>query len=113
MVPKPVVQVPVAVLSGVEAVAPANVLAVATSILTLWQLNTLTIVAAAGPPVIKRGDPVMVEAGNDGFSITREGTAMADAAAGARFFVRVEEAKQPIQAVAIASGQARLPGWSQ
>lgn len=67
----------------------------------------------AGPPVIKRGDPVMVEAGTDGFTITREGTAMADAAAGARFFVKIEEARQPIQAVAIASGQARLPGWSQ
>ena len=64
-------------------------------------------------PVIKRGDPVLVEAGTDGFSVTREGIAMADAAPGSRFLVRVEDAKGPVQAVATADGRATLPGWSQ
>ena len=36
-------------------------------------------------PVIRRGDPVMIEAGSAGFSITREGVALGDAAPGARF----------------------------
>ena len=62
-------------------------------------------------PVIKRGDPVTIEAGTPGFSITRDGVAMGDAAAGARLLVRVDEKKPPIQAVALESGRARLPGW--
>lgn len=62
-------------------------------------------------PVIRRGDPVMIEAGTDGFSITREGIAMADAAPGARFLVRVEDARAPVQAIAVESGRAQLPGW--
>lgn len=64
-------------------------------------------------PVIKRGDPVLVEAGTDGFSVTREGIAMTDAAPGGRFLVKVEDAKGPVQAVATADGRATLPGWSQ
>ena len=66
---------------------------------------------AALPAVIRRGDPVTIEAGNDGFSITREGIAMGDAAPGARVLIRVGEARQPVQAVAIESGRATLPGW--
>ncbi|WP_374944083.1 flagella basal body P-ring formation protein FlgA [Sphingomonas sp.] len=64
-------------------------------------------------PVVRRGDPVVIEAGSDGFSIQREGIAMADAAPGARFLVRVADAKAPVQAVAVASGRATLPGWSE
>lgn len=71
----------------------------------------LPVVKAA--PVIKRGDPVLVEAGIDGFSVTREGIAMGDAAPGGRFLVKVEDAKGPVQAVATADGRATLPGWSQ
>lgn len=63
-------------------------------------------------PVIRRGDPVLIEAGNAGFSITREGVAQADAAPGARVAIRVEGATVPVQAVAVASGRATLPGWS-
>ena len=63
--------------------------------------------------VIKRGDPVVIEAGTAGFSIAREGVAMADAAPGARLLVRVEGAKAPVQAVAVDSGRATLPGWSE
>lgn len=61
--------------------------------------------------VVKRGDPVMIEAGTDGFQITREGVAAGDAAAGARVAVRVEGAAQPVQAVALASGRVALPGY--
>lgn len=62
-------------------------------------------------PVIKRGDPVVIEAGQDGFSITREGIAQADAAPGASFAVRVDGKPLPVQAVALADGRATLPGW--
>ena len=64
-------------------------------------------------PVIRRGDPVVIEAGSNGFSIQREGIAMADAVPGARFLVRVPDAKAPVQAVAVAGGRATLPGWSE
>lgn len=69
-------------------------------------------VAAKAPPVIKRGDPVMIEAGADGFAITREGVAMGDAAPGGRFLVKVNDAKNLVQAVALESGRATLPGWT-
>jgi flagella basal body P-ring formation protein FlgA len=61
--------------------------------------------------VIKRGDPVTISAGSPGFSITRDGVATSDAVAGGRFLVKVDEAKAPIQAVAVAQGRATLPGW--
>lgn len=64
-------------------------------------------------PVIRRGDPITVEAGSPGFSITRDGIAMGDAAPGARLMVKVDEKKPPIQAVALESGRARLPGWTE
>ena len=69
--------------------------------------------AVKAEPVIKRGDPVVIEAGSAGFSISREGTALTDAAPGARFTVRVEDAKAPVQAVAVAQGRATLPGWGE
>jgi flagella basal body P-ring formation protein FlgA len=62
-------------------------------------------------PVIRRGDPVTIEAGSDGFSITRDGIAMADAAPGARLPVQVSDSPKPVQAVALATGRATLPGW--
>ena len=71
------------------------------------------VAAAPAAPVIRRGDPVVIEAGSDGFSITREGIAMGDAAPGARFGVRVDGAKGPVQAVALAGGRATLPGWGE
>ncbi len=64
-------------------------------------------------PVIRRGDPIMVEAGAAGFAITREGTAMGDAPAGGRLLVRVDPAKPPIQAVAVEAGRAMLPGFER
>lgn len=68
---------------------------------------------AAAPPVIKRGDPVMIEVGQNGFSITREGVAMGDAPPGGRVLIRVADAKAPVQAVAVESGRATLPGWPE
>lgn len=70
--------------------------------------------APAAPPaiVVRRGDPVMIEAGTDGFQITREGVAATDAVAGARVAVRVAGAVQPVQAIAVAAGRVTLAGWS-
>lgn len=62
-------------------------------------------------PVIRRGDPVMLEAGAAGFSITREGLAMGDAAPGGRVLVRTDDKRPPVAAVAIGPGRARLPGF--
>ena len=69
--------------------------------------------AVAQPPVIRRNDPVTIEAGTDGFSITREGIALGDAAPGQRFLVKVEGGKGPVQATAVAAGRATLPGWGE
>jgi flagella basal body P-ring formation protein FlgA len=69
--------------------------------------------AVKAEPVIRRGDPVTVEAGAAGFSITREGVAMGDAAPGVRLLVKVDEKKPPIQAVAVSQGLARLPGTGE
>ncbi|TPG20615.1 hypothetical protein EAH87_08820 [Sphingomonas koreensis] len=62
--------------------------------------------------VIKRGDPVMVEASDSGFSISREAIAMGNAAVGDRFMAKGDGDKAPFQAVAVESGRATLPGWS-
>jgi flagellar basal body P-ring formation protein FlgA len=82
---------------------------------TITPAATATATVAAAPvklePVIRRGDPVTIEAGSPGFSITREGIAMGDAAPGARFMVKCDDAKGPVQAVAIEAGHATLPGW--
>jgi flagella basal body P-ring formation protein FlgA len=88
--------------------------------LRLASCGTVALAAVAAPapfaaavralPVIKRGDPVTVEAGSPGFSITREGIAMGDAPAGGRLLIKVDQTRQPIQAVAIESGRATLPG---
>jgi flagellar basal body P-ring formation protein FlgA len=64
-------------------------------------------------PVIRRGDPLTLEAGAAGFSITRDGIAMGDAAPGARLMVRVDDKRPPIQAIAIEAGRARLPGGGE
>ena len=64
-------------------------------------------------PVVRRGDPVTVEAVASGFSVTREGVAMGDAAPGSRLQVRVEDKKPPIQAVAVEPGRVRLPSTAE
>ncbi len=73
-----------------------------------------TIVAAVkAEPVIRRGDPVVIEAGSNGFSISREGVAIGDAPPGGRFMVKVDDAKSPVQAIALEPGRATLPGWGE
>ncbi|THD38274.1 MAG: hypothetical protein E7773_00520 [Sphingomonas sp.] len=70
-------------------------------------------VAAPAPKpavVIKRGDPVSVVAGSEGFSITRDGIAVNDAPVGGRVLIKVEDGKPPIQAIASEPGKATIPG---
>jgi flagella basal body P-ring formation protein FlgA len=66
--------------------------------------------AARAEPVIRRGDPVTVQSGAGGFSVTTEGTAMMDAPPGARIRVTVAGSRLPIQAVAVQAGLVQLPG---
>jgi len=68
------------------------------------------VAAAKAAIVIKRGDPVTVVAGDGGFSVTRDGIATTDAAAGARVLIRMQDGKPPIQAIAIEPGKATIPG---
>lgn len=79
-----------------------------------------TMVAAIRPAapvkaeaVIKRGDPVLIEAGSAGFSITREGLAVADAVAGGRVPVKVDDKRPPVAAIAVEPGRVRLPGFGE
>jgi flagella basal body P-ring formation protein FlgA len=71
----------------------------------------LAPVAAPAPKpeiVIKRGDPVSVIAGTEGFSVTRDGIAVNDAAAGQRLLIKVQDGKPPIQAIAVEPGKAMI-----
>lgn len=72
--------------------------------------TTAPVVAAKAAIVIKRGDPVTVVAGDGAFSVTRDGIATTDAAAGARVLIRVQDGKPPIQAIAVEPGKAMIPG---
>lgn len=76
-----------------------------------------TLVRPAVPvkaePVIKRGDAVTVEAGAEGFSISRQGIAMNDAPPGGRIGIKVDDRQPPVQAIAIEPGRARLPGFAE
>lgn len=66
--------------------------------------------AAKPEIVIKRGDPVSVIAGTEGFSVSRDGVAVNDAAAGQRLLIKVQDGKPPIQAIAVEPGKAMIPG---
>lgn len=68
-------------------------------------------VSLRAEPVIRRGDLVTVLAGNNGFQVSSDGIAIGDAAPGARFGVRIEGVRTPIQAIAVEAGKATLPGW--
>jgi flagella basal body P-ring formation protein FlgA len=70
-------------------------------------------VPAKVEPVIRRGDAVTVEAGSQGFSISRQGVAMNDAAPGTRISIKVDDKAPPVQAIAIEPGRARLPGYAE
>ncbi len=75
--------------------------------------TVVAMAVAKGPPVIKRGDPVVIEAASAGFQISREGIAMGDAAVGARLLVKVGDSRTPVQAIALENGRTTLPGWGQ
>lgn len=68
-------------------------------------------VAIKAEPVIRRGDPVTLEASRDGFAVSADGVAMGDAAPGVRLQVKMDGAKAPVQAIAVEAGKATLPGW--
>ena len=72
---------------------------------------TMQPAAIKAEPVIRRGDPVTIEAGQSGFAVSTDGVAMGDAAPGARLQIKVEGARAPVQAIAVAAGKATLPGW--
>lgn len=78
---------------------------------TVTTAATPAPVATKPELVIRRGDPVMLEAGAAGFSITREGLAMADAAVGGRVLVKTDDKRPPVAAIALSPGRARLPGF--
>ena len=67
--------------------------------------------AVKAEPVIRRGDPVTLEASQSGFAVSADGIAMGDAAPGERLQVKMDGAKAPVQAVAVEAGRATLPGW--
>ena len=69
------------------------------------------VAAVKAEPVIRRGDPVSIEAGQGSFSVSSDGIAMNDAAPGARVQIKVDGAKGPVQAIAVDAGRATLPGW--
>ncbi|MDB5677901.1 flagella basal body P-ring formation protein FlgA [Sphingomonas bacterium] len=70
------------------------------------------VAAPAAKPVIviKRGDPVSVTAGTEGFSVERDGIAVNDAPVGGRVLIKVQDGKPPIQAIATEPGKALIPG---
>lgn len=74
------------------------------------QVQPAAVAAIKEEPVIRRGDPVTLEAGQTGFAVSADGVAMNDAAPGARLQVKVEGAKAPVQAIAVQAGKAMLPG---
>lgn len=65
--------------------------------------------AAKADPVIRRGDAVTIGVDSGGFTVSQDGVAMADAAPGERLKIKVDGKKDPVQAVAVAAGQAVLP----
>ena len=68
-------------------------------------------IAVKAEPVIRRGDPVTLEAAQGSFSVSADGIAMSDAAPGGRLQVKMDGAKAPVQAIAVGTGRATLPGW--
>lgn len=81
------------------------------SVKALPSAPAVQTVAVKAEPVIRRGDPVTLEAAQGRFSVSADGIAMTDAAPGARLQVKVEGAKAPVQAIAVETGRATLPGW--
>lgn len=62
-------------------------------------------------PIVRRGDPVDLIAGADGFSVSIAATAQEDGAPGARIRVRTDAKTPPLFAEVIDAGRVRLPGF--
>jgi flagella basal body P-ring formation protein FlgA len=62
-------------------------------------------------PVIRRGDPVDLVAGDSGFAVSSQVIAEQDGAPGDRIRVRGDRAKPPIMAEVVDSGTVRLPAF--
>ena len=74
---------------------------------------TEKIAVRAGEMAGRSNDPAgPANTGSPGSPGSPAGHPGADAAPGARFLVRVADAKAPVQAVAVEPGRATLPGWS-
>lgn len=71
-----------------------------------------TLVPAFTPPVVKRGDPVLIHAGGSGFRITAEGVAEQDGRVGAHIRVRNSGTGGTLRAVVESGGNVFLPGYS-
>lgn len=68
-------------------------------------------IAAKPEPVVRRGDPVDLIAGAQGFMVSVAATAQEDGAPGARIRVRTDGKSQPMFAEVIDAGRVRLPGF--
>jgi flagella basal body P-ring formation protein FlgA len=62
-------------------------------------------------PVIRRGDPVELAAGDASFRVTSEVIAEQDGAPGDRIRVRADRKSPPMMAEVVSAGKARLPGF--
>lgn len=73
--------------------------------------GAVTAVAFA-PPVVKRGDPVLIHSGGTGFRITAEGVAEQDGRLGAHIRVRNAGTGGRLRAIVESQGNVSLPGYS-
>lgn len=67
---------------------------------------------AGQAPVVRRGDPVELEAGAGAFTVSTQAVAQQDGAPGARIRVKSEGKSSTIFAEVIESGRVRLPGFN-
>jgi len=63
----------------------------------------------AAETIIRRGDAVTVQVSSGGFTVSRDGVALSDAAAGGRVRIKVDDRPNPVQAVAVQPGLATIP----
>lgn len=75
-----------------------------------WRIYVPLASRPAVVPLVRRGDAVMVAVGGSGFSVTVDGVAEADAAAGDR--LRVKLASGRLIAIVGDDGNLTLPGYS-
>lgn len=94
--------VPVIRTSAPAAAAPAAPGAVMTA-------PRIAAAPVAAETIIRRGDAVTVQVSSGGFTVSRDGVALSDAAAGGRVRIKVDDRPNPVQAVAVQPGLATIP----